>query len=95
MLPSLTIYLDVSGMIRLRIRRFVPDMIARSQNIQCHERVSVITPPRMGPRLGAELVLAWNISTTARARLQVLIVLTSPEERRRMSLALLVVQYPR
>lgn len=49
----------------------------------------------MGPRLGAELVLAWNISTTARARLQVLIVLTSPEERRRMSLALLVVQYPR
>ena len=56
-LPSPTKRLDVSGIKSRRSVRLRPERIVKSQNIQCHDSDSVRTPPKTGPRLGAEFVL--------------------------------------
>ena len=55
--PLPTIARAVSGRVRKRASRQIPDKIVRSQKIHGQPGCSANAPPRMGPRIGARLGL--------------------------------------
>jgi hypothetical protein len=55
-LPFSTTLLAVSGRKVASSKRWLPDVIANSQNIHRHDRLWDRTPPMTGPRLGAAFV---------------------------------------